>query len=164
MGIRNEELKRIEKYAEGLGIKITYKKQKKTDPEADWTTDGTEITVYLRPRQSITQIILDIIHELGHHQAWVYNNRTTPISLDNALGRDKHNKKDRLAILKDEENGAAYHTMIYKELGLKIPQWKVELERDLSLEIYRYYAKNNEWPTVFWRKQKKKELIKRYKK
>lgn len=158
MGIRNEELKRIEKYAEGLGIKITYKKQKHLDPEADWAIDGSEITVYLRNRQSTTQIILDIIHELGHHHCWVYNNRKTPISLDNALGRDKHNKKDRLAILKDEENGAEYHLMIYKELGLKIPQWKVELERDLSLEIYRYYAKHNDWPTVSWRKKKKKEL------
>jgi hypothetical protein len=158
MGIRDEELKRVEKYCQALGIKVTYKKQGKTDPEAEWATDGSEITVYLRPKQSITQIILDLIHELGHHQAWVYNDRKTAISLDNALGREKHNKKDRLAILKDEENGAEYHLMIYKELGLKIPEWKVRLERDLSLEIYRYYAKNNNWPTFKWRKEKKKEL------
>jgi len=158
------ELRRVEKYCEALGIKVTYKKQGPLDPEADWTTDGTEITVYLRPRQSFTQIILDLVHELGHHQNWVYSDRKTQISLDHALGKEKHQKKDRLAILKDEQNGSQFHLLIFKELGIKIHQWKVEVERDLSLAIYTYYYKNNDWPTLKWRKNKKKELILRYKK
>lgn len=163
MGIREQELKRVEKYAQGLGIKVSYKKQGPEDPEADWSLDGTEITVYLRNRQSTTQIILDIIHELGHHQHWVYSNRTIPISLDKALLKDKPTKKDREAIYQDELNGAAYQLLIYKELGLKIPQWKVEVERDLSLEMYKTFYKNGNFPTVRQKNQKKKELILKYK-
>lgn len=164
MGIRQQELKRIEMYAKSLGIKVSYKKQGPKDPEADWTLDGTEITVYLRNRQSTTQIILDIIHELGHHQHWIYSNRTIPISLDKALSKEhKLTKKDREAIYQDEVNGAAYQLLIYKELGLLIPQWKVEVERDLQLEIYKYYYKNNDLPVAKWKSQKKKELILKYK-
>lgn len=163
MGIRDQELKRVEQYAAGLGIKVKYKKQGPKDPEADWSIDGTEITVYLRNRQSTTQIILDIIHELGHHQHWVYSNRTIPISLDNALSKENHTKKDRLAIYNDELNGAAYHLMIYKELGLKIPQWKVEVERDLSLEMYKHFYLKGDFPTTRWKNKKKKELVLKYK-
>lgn len=163
MGIRQKELKRVEKYAQGLGIKITYKKQGPKDPEADWALDGSEITVYLRNRQSTTQIILDIIHELGHHMFWVYKNRTIPISLDQALGKEKPTKKEREAIYQDELNGAAYHLLIYKELGLKIPQWKVEVERDLSLEMYKFFYKTGDFPKTKWKKEKKKELVNKYK-
>lgn len=158
MSFRDQELKRVEKYAQGLGIKITYKKQGKKDPEAEWTIDGTEITVYLRNRQSKTQIILDLIHELGHHMAWVYRGRKTPIKLDTALGRENPTKKQRQAILEDEKDGAEYHVIIYKELGLSIPQWKVELERDLQLEMYNIYYKTGNFPKVKERKEIRKRL------
>lgn len=157
------ELRRVEKYAEGLGIKIVYKKQRRSDPEAAWSVDGSEITVYLRNRQSTTQIILDLIHELGHHIHWVYNNRKIPLELDKALGKESHTKKDREKILYDEINGGQYHLIIYNELGLKIPKWKVEVERDLAIESYKYYYKNNEEIPRKLVKEKRIELIKKYK-
>jgi hypothetical protein len=164
MGIRDEELKRIEKYAQGLGIKVTYKKQGPQDPEADWAVDGSEITVYLRNRQSKTHIILDLIHELGHHMYWVHNDRKIPIKLDTALSRENPTKKQRKAILEDEQNGALYHLLIYKELGLKIPEWKVIVERDIQLEIYKYYYRNGDFPTVKERKIMRKKLNEKYSK
>ena len=33
MGVRQDELKRLEQYAKGLGVKVTYKKQKKDDTQ-----------------------------------------------------------------------------------------------------------------------------------
>ena len=155
MSYISKELKRVEKYAQGLGIKVSYKKKGPTDPEADWSTDGTEITVYLRNRQSITQIILDLIHELGHHMEWIYNSRKIPSKLDKVLDKENHSKQERKIILEDEINGSKYHLSIYNELGLKIPKWKVILERDLSLLVYKYYYKYGKFPT----NKIKKELI-----
>ena len=164
MGIRDEELKRVEKYAQGLGIKISYKKYKRGGDQAAWTVDGSEIELFLRNSDSKTQIILDLIHELGHHMHWIYNNRKIPIKLDIALGRENPTKKQRQEIYKDEINGAQYHLVIFKELGLKIPEWKVELERDLQLWIYKKFYVTGKWPTKKERLLVKKELTFKYKK
>lgn len=164
MAIRDSELKRVKKYAQALGIKVTFKKQGALDPEADWTLDGTSITVYLRPNQTKTQIILDLIHELGHHQEWVYRGRKTPIRLDTALSRETPTKAQRKEIYEDEIKGAGYQLLIYKEIGLTIPKWKVEVERDLSLASYRYFWLEGNYPTRAWLRVKRKELIKKYKK
>jgi hypothetical protein len=162
--IRDKELTRVKQYAQALGIKVLIKKQGPEDPEADWALDGSQITVYLRPKQSKTQIILDLIHELGHHQEWVYRGRKTPLKIDTALSRETPTKAQRKHIYDDEVNGAAYQLLIYKEIGLTIPKWKVEVERDLSLASYRYFWLNGDHPTREWRREKRKELIKKYKK
>jgi hypothetical protein len=164
MSFIEKELDRLEKYAEALGIRVVYKSKQRGDNKAEWAVDGTEITIYLDKNESTTQIILDLLHELGHHMHWVYNNRSVPLKLDNALEKENPNKKDREAIYNDEVNGSVYHEVIYKELGLKIPFWKVQVERDQQLMIYEYFLNNNTWPTIKTKSEFRKKLIKKYKK
>lgn len=157
------ELRRVEQYGKGLGIKTTYKEWKSGDPEADWVLDGTEITVYKRKGMSTTQIILDLVHEHAHHFTWIKANRTVPIKLDTALGRENPTKKQRKAILDDEKKAASFHEELYQILGLKIPLYKIQVERDLAIFGYKYWYQNNEWPNRKQKRGHKKELVKKYK-
>ena len=78
MGIRDNELARIVKYAQGLGIKVVWKQHVPgQNTGATWSEDvnGTEIEMYMWPDKSKTKTILDFIHELAHHMAWVESGR-----------------------------------------------------------------------------------------
>ena len=132
MGIRDQEIARIEKYAAGLGIKIKWEKYTRAiGAEADWQIDGTQITMYCWARQSKTAKILALVHELAHHMGWVYNDRKQDLKTNAALENDAERKRgdppipkeQRYLIWYTEHHDAKYQESIFKELGLKIPRW-----------------------------------------
>jgi hypothetical protein len=165
-----KELNRLVQYAESLGIKVEFKDSSKGHVCAEWTTDGTEITVYSSKSKSITQNILDLLHEVSHHIAWTHKGRKTPIRTDEALmAEDRRHKKSppipkskRKIIYEDERFDSQYQELIYNELGLKIPRWKVQAERDLSNWIYYRYFQSGDYPGSIETKAKKQELVAKY--
>jgi hypothetical protein len=166
MGIRDNDLKRLQKYAEGLGIKVVWKQWKENDPDASWTTDGSEITIYEHPRQSKTDVILSFIHELGHHQAWIYNGRKEDLKTNRALDLDEKRKTDdppipkeqRKLIYESEKNDADYQDLIFKELNLNIPYKKFIVNKKLDVWMYYRYYITGEYPTQTERDKKRKQL------
>lgn len=157
--IRDNELKRILQYCKGLGINVVFKTDHKSDAEAEWLTDGSQITIFKNANHSKVQLILALIHELGHHMDWVYKDRKIPIKLDNALGKEyNHTEHERSLIYKCEKDAAEYHTYLVKELQLKIPHWKILFERDLALEIYKFYYEKDRWPTTRERREMRKKF------
>jgi len=147
MGIRDEELKRLEKYAQGLGIKVYHKPHVKGCGGAEWDMDDQSIVLYHNNKMSKTKLIIYFIHELGHHLDWVYNNRKdskAAIKAFEFLGeghmygdRSDIPKKYRKVILDEEKAGGEYHETIYKELNIKIPLWKIKMEQHLDMYEYR---------------------------
>lgn len=163
MGIREKELERMIKYAEGLGIKVSFMPQLEDGTEAQWEMSGKEIKVFTKEKQTKLSIILSLIHELGHHLDFVYNKRRHTKKVWDAVHAKSPTKKQRRIIYEDELGGAAYHEIIYNELNLKIPLWRVRVERDLTLELYKKQIDNPEGASNKEIRDIKRKLIERYK-
>ena len=168
--IRDEELKRLESYAKGLGVKITKKKGKRFDPGAAWVVDGSEIILFVSPRDSKTTLILRLIHELAHHKGWINNGRKQDLNTNQALILDdeRNNRKDpplpkkqRKLIYETEKNDMQYWDEIIREVNIKIRSERIKLEKEMDLWTYVYYVKNGKYPTGTQTKQQRKDLKKK---
>lgn len=169
--IRDEEIKRLEKYAQGLGTKIKYEKYKRGDPGAMWVINGdgtTELTCYVWPRQSKIKLILNIVHELGHHLAWVYSNRTENPKTFDAFHKEDLRKKDtdpklpkkeRKLIYLSEKEDAKYRDSVWHEVGIKIPKWKLDMDKELDIWGYKMYYLRGNHPNIKEIYAKKRELM-----
>jgi hypothetical protein len=171
MGIRDQEIARIEKYAAGLGIKIEWKKYNRLDgAEAAWDTDGSRITMYVWARQSKTAKILALVHELAHHMGWVYADRKEDLNVNAALEAEaakKRNdppipKEQRYLIWQTEHNDAKYQDQIFHELNLKIPRWKFLATRRVDLWYYRQFYMTGKKPSVKVLKKMHRHFEKQY--
>ena len=170
MGIRDREIERIVKYANGLGVKVIWKKYKRGDDGASWHLDGSAIEMYVWPDKSKTQIILDFIHELGHHMAWVYSGRKNDLKTDRAYELDgARGKKDppiskaqRKIIYEAEKYDSQYRDQIFKELGIKIPKYRLDADKEYDFWIYRRYYLTGKIPTEKEMRVKRRELIEKH--
>ena len=152
MSYLDDELVRMQKYAEGLGIKVSRKLHKRGCPGAEWHTDGSQITIYQWPRQAKATLLLNFLHELAHHAAYVYSGRKSHSLTDRALLEEDARKETdpplakskRRLIYETEKNDSKWREIIHHELNLKLPIWKVRADVELDLWIYkRYYVTGN---------------------
>lgn len=162
------DLDRVIKYAEGLGIKVTFKPKTRKTPAAEWATDGSQITVYLYAQDTFTSIILMLIHELAHHMAFVYNNRSISQYIEEIFMKADQpgntlTKKQRKVIYDEEVKDSAYQEIIYKELNLKLPKYKLLAERDASNWVYKKWYMSGLFPASQESRNKKKDLLYYYK-
>lgn len=169
MGIRDDEISRLMKYSEGLGLTVTFKKAPYGGRTgAEWALTADRITVYEFSSDTKTTIILRLIHELGHHLDFVYNNRRHRDAIINAYEFTAKGKKIpkryRKIIYDDECNGAAYHLTVWHELNLKIPKWKVEVERDAQLVAYKYEYVHGAEPSNKHMEETRQKLREKYRK
>lgn len=166
MNIRDRELLQLERYAQGLGIRVVYKKHERGMPGALWenTSNGVVLTMYYWPGQSKTILILNYLHELAHHLAFVYNDRELPPSVNKAFAKDDQDlsDNDRRIIYETEKDDAKYRLTIAHELNIKIPEWKIQL--DIELDTWWYYRlyKDGDYPSLTELQNKKYELRRKY--
>ena len=173
MGIRDDELKRVKKYAEGLGIKVYFKPYVRGTGDAEWDLDDQSITLFVRSKNSKTDLILTFLHELGHHLDWIYSGKKISKQVDNAciklcdgpmLGyRLDLTQKERDLILQIELDGIHYMEVIYQELNLKIPYWKVKLAQHIDAYNYRMLAEESRFSTKKEGIKERKEMTEYYK-
>lgn len=170
MSKKDEEIKKLERYAQGLGIKVSWLQHKKGLPGAEWHSDGSQINIYIWPRKSKTQIILDFVHELAHHMSWVYSGRKTDFKTDQALELDENRKpgdppipkEQRKIIYLAEKNDAKYRKKIVKELGLSVSPALLKIDIKLDIWIYKKYYLTGDAPSYKDIKKKLRELKAKY--
>lgn len=159
-----KDLDRVIKYAQGLDIKVYFKPRPRNGHKAEWTSDGTEITIFTSPNESYTSQILDLIHELAHHMAFIYNKRkVSPFVVGVFKKADTDvelTKEERKIIWTEEKNDSKWQEVIFNELNLKIPLYKLYLERDLSNWVYKQYYLSGKFPTYKLLRKKRKQLKK----
>jgi len=158
VSVRDEELKRLEQYARGLGTSVTYKPHTPGSAGAEWilTANSPEIIMYTWSGQSKTRLILDLVHELAHHYAWIANNRQEHPDLISALVAEAERKPgdppipkaQRKLIFIAERDDARFRESIWHEVNIKIPQWKLHLDVDLDNYVYKCYYKEGDTPTT----------------
>lgn len=164
MSYLKKELDRLIKFSEGLGVKVRFHKDKmNNDAGAEWDLSGKEIIIYYRDDESTTSLILKLVHELGHHLDYVNNKRRHTKQIEEAVSAENPTKTQRRILYKDERNAAKYHEFIYDTVGIKIPRWKIVVEREWSLEVYRQEIYNPEGPSKKEKRDIRKRLTEKYK-
>lgn len=160
------EFNQLVKYAQGLGVKVTLS-NKNNSASAEWTTDGSSITIYNVDSKGPLLLILDVVHELSHHLAWVHNGRKGDLKTDKILDKEaaglKLTELQRKHLYEMEKSDYQYQVLIHHEVGSKIPVWRLKAEIELDEWVYKYYWQNDKWPLVKDRRLKKTELLNKYK-
>ena len=160
--IRDNEIQRLVKYAQGLNTIIKFKEAKSLGEDAaEWTTDGSAITIYRTPSSSKLSIVLALIHELGHHLAHIHNNdRKVDPKLEEAIDNEVDKKIYRKRIYDWEVQGATWWETIYKDTDCKFNIDRLNQEKQYDLWQYEVYYSTGSYPTNKERKKKRKELRK----
>ena len=156
--IRDSELARLIKYAEAMGMKVRFKPFVKGGNRAEWLTDGSELTIYITNRTSKLEKILSLIHEIGHHKAFVDNERTIGEKVDEALNKEDPNKMHRKHIYDMEYNDSLYWEQIYKDTNCQFGLNRLERQRQFDVWAYQHYYETGKWPSWETKIAKKKEL------
>lgn len=171
MGIRDEELKRLEYYAKGMGIKVSWKAYvPRSNIGGEWAVDGSEITLYIRPKESKLSLVLKFVHELGHHKAWINSGKIRDLNTENALISDEElskgnviPKEQRKLIYIAERDDSKFRQSIYDEVGLRVPRHIFLADIDLDIWLYYRYYLTGKLPSHAALIKKKRELVKKYK-
>lgn len=158
---RDDELNRLVRYAQGHGLSVHFKPYvKRSGIAAEWATDGSEITIYLSARCSKIEKILLLIHELGHHKAFVNNEREVDQKVEDALGSLM--KKDKKRVLDMETADSQHWEEIYRDTNCQFDINKLYRERDFDIWTYQFDYDNDRSPTCEEKRDKRRELRRKY--
>lgn len=172
--IRDEEISRLKKYAQALGLVVRTINNPKED-SASISLDGTELTINEYHNKTKIETVLSLIHELGHMLFFIHEkNRSHDIKFEEAIDRQNlHDtnisktpppKNLREKILNVEKQSADWWDVIYKETNCEFPYWKLELARKFDIWQYEVYYETGKFPIKKERSLKYKELKKKMKK
>lgn len=157
-----KEYKRLVKYAEGLGIKVTFSSSKHEYAAAMWIVDGSEIVVYNSKQMGPLQACLDLLHELSHHHTFVANGRRGDLKTDKILIKQDKNevltKEQRKVIYDMEVHDSKFQRVIHHEVNSKIPIKRLNLEIEYTHWIYRQFYLKATWPNKKQLQTKFKQL------
>ena len=161
--LRDDEINRLIRYAQGLNTTVKIKQSKKESKDAaGWAIDGSEIVVYTTPKTPKIYIVLCLIHEIGHHLVHIHSNdRKLDEKLDEAL-EPEEKKKHRKKIYEWELKGGKWWETIYKETDCRFDIKKLYLERDFDLWQYETYYETGKWPKRSEKNHKRKLLKEKY--
>lgn len=162
--IRDEELKRLVRYAQGLNVKVSFKEYVPYSNDAGGATiDGSEIVIYVHKKDSKLETILTLIHEIAHILECIHTHNRRPIeNLNQALGDEEERKLSRKIIYDFEKASGQWWESIYRETDMKFPINHLYRQRHYDIWQYSYWLRTGSFPTLKVRKKKMKELKKKY--
>lgn len=155
MSPQDRDIKKLKKFIKSCGLKLYTRKYNEFTGSAEYVS-GESITLFVKKNTSKTEIILSLLHELGHHLDWIENSKIdkdTILALNMLIDgpmvgvRKDIPKKFRKKILQTEKNGIKYMSKIYKELKLEIPFYKVRLQQFSDLFDYECLYEKARFPT-----------------
>lgn len=171
--IRDEEISRLTKYAQALGVTVKIINDRNED-SAYLTLDGTELAINKHSNKYKIDFVLSLIHELGHVLYFIHEkDRIHDSKYEEAINREILHEMEKSSappkhlrekILNFETASSEWWDTIYKETQCKFPYWRLELARKFDIWQYQVYYKTGKFPKRKDRnikyKQLKKELHK----
>jgi|ERR1035437_1894165 hypothetical protein len=164
--IRDAEIERLINYAKGLGLKVTFS-SKKSDCSAIWYLDCSEIIVYRKENVSKIDVVLTLVHEISHalHNIHEKNRKVDPkfwnaldhIDAAEADGVDAQ-RRQRKILLNNEIAGTQYWHVLHKEVNLKLPIKRLEMQMEYDVWLYEVFYETGKYPNRKEAKKKRKEL------
>jgi hypothetical protein len=160
-----KELGKLISYANALNVSVFFGTPNR-HTSGDWTTDGTTITVY--ETQPLTQWMV-LCHELAHHKQWLADGKKVPLKTDQAFYKynnieddSKLDKASRKLVYEAEKRDSKHQLTIHYETQSKVPLSWLKAEIALDLFVYSCYYKTGKYPSQKEKKEKRKELRKKY--
>jgi hypothetical protein len=160
--VRDEEINRLIRYAQGMGLSVHFKPYIKGGVAAEWAIDGSEITIFVTPRCSKIEKILSLIHEISHHKSWVDNKRKLDPKIEEALDSEENKKSHRKRLLDMEIADSVYWEDIYKDTNCQFNIQKLYKQKEFDIWGYQVDYETGKNPTKKERRAKMKELKKKY--
>jgi len=164
--IRDEELNRLTKYAQGMGVSVRFKPYVRgSKVEAEWAMDGSEITIYTPSGRSKLDKVLSLIHELGHHKSWIVNGRETDPKMEADVTAEENCEASRAArkrLLDMEIRDSEYWEDIYRDTNCQFNIEKLRKQREFDVWSYEVIYNIGRDPTKKEKIAKRKELRKKY--
>jgi hypothetical protein len=161
--IRDEELNRLIRYAQGMGLSVRFKPYvKNSKTAAEWLCDGTEVTIYVTTRCSKIDKILSLIHELGHHKAWIENARQVDPKVEEAINSEDEKKSYRKRILDMEIQDSEHWEQIYRDTNCRFDIEKLHKQREFDIWTYQFYYETARDARKAEKKKKWAELKRKY--
>lgn len=164
MGVRDEEINRLIKYSQGMGLSVRFKPYFKGSNSAEWAIDGTEITIYITKKTSKIDKILSLIHELSHHKSFVDNERQMDPKVEEALDSEENKKSHRKRILDMEVSDSIYWEDIYRDTNCQFDVNRLYMQKEFDIWQYQVYYEKGKFPKSKEKKSKWKELKEKYRK
>lgn len=164
MGVRDEELKRLVRYAQGLNAVVRIRQDYPGNEAAGTcTTDGSEIEIFRSDDMSKISLILTLIHELAHLQYNIHNfSRQPDERLEEALESIEDKKKHRKIVYDYEKGSSLWWDVIYKETNMSFPFCWLERYREFDVWQYEVWWTTGKWPTTKEKVNKRKALRRKY--
>ena len=156
MSYQERDIKKLRTYANSLGLRVHTRKYTRFTGSAEFDSKLKTITIFISSQTTKTDIILSLLHELGHALDEKYNkcpNREMSKALEllnsgPMIGsRQDIPKKYRGLILQIEKNGVKYMSRIHKMLDLEIPFYKVKHQQDIDLFDYKFLYRYGRFAT-----------------
>lgn len=145
-----KEIGKLISYAKALNINVYFSDFSGVDSSAEWSMDGTTITIY---RAKPLRSYLLLLHELAHHKKWLYDGKKVPLKTNKIF--DKFNndsmsltKAQRKIIYETERVDSAFQYDIHYETQSKVPIDIIKKEITIDLWIYRYFYLKGKWPLL----------------
>lgn len=161
--IRDEEISRLIKYAEGMDLQVKFKPRTRNGNAAEWTLDGTEITIYQKKRESKIETILSLIHEISHHVWFIHDmNRQIDQESKEAFASEEPTKKMRKKLLDMEIAATKWWDIVYRDTNCKFKKWRLEVNKTFDIWVYEVYSEIGEFPSKKEGRLKYKELVENY--
>ena len=157
---RDDEIQRLMRYAQGMGLSVRFKPYVRNGALAEWTTDGSEISVYVSSRTTNIDKILSLIHELGHHKSFINDGREIDPKLEEAL--ESEEKRHRKRVFEGEKADTKYWEEIYKDTDCQFNIKILHRQKEFDIWCYEVYYETGEYPNGKERAVKMKELRKKY--
>lgn len=164
--VRDEELNRLVRYAQGMGISVHFKPYiKNSHTEAEWAVDGSEITIFTRSNCSKIEKVFSLIHEIAHHKGFVNNGRKLNpkyIEALEELDSEESSKKNRKLVLDTEVGDMQYWEEVYRDTNCQFNIKMLDRQKELDAWTYEVYYETGKDVTKKERMKKKKELRQKY--
>lgn len=148
MSYQDRDIAKLKKFANSFGLRIYYRRYTRYTDAALYQ-GGQFITIFVSSTTSKTEIILSLLHELGHHIDWIFNKRNdrdTQKAYTEFEAKD-HKKYSKI-ILDLEKEGIKHMTTIHKLLELEIPLKLVKQQQKIDTFHYDFFYKHARPPTV----------------
>jgi len=172
MNSKDRDIQKLKDYANTLGLTVYFRPFTKATGGAEYL-EGKYISIFTNKKTSKDEIILSLLHELGHHMTYLHTPGTQmsraegdaliALNAGNMMGaRPDMSKEHRRIILQIERDGIRYMSKIHKSLKLEIEFWKVKHQQELDLFDYKMLYHKGRFSTTAEMKElyKKKEYYK----
>lgn len=142
MSWQDRDIKKLKQFVKSFGLKL-YFRPKQVNGDLALYVSGEYIVIFVTKNTSKTEIILSLLHELGHHLDWITNKRLDKDTEKAYTGFSlKDFKKYFKIIVEVEKAGIRHMTSICKILDLEIPIETVKRQQKIDLFHYQFFYKN----------------------